>query len=279
MYSQCSNEQDCSIHQFAQRTLDPEFLVFAVWSQCSREQECLIHHTVYQYTEKTFGQSSQNLLQCDASLILFTITREASNALNYHINQVAQELYHGPHTYRIWLIAIDLRFRFVSDMSSAPKVIIIAVGQCTPHWDALRTEFPVIRNCCLDVRTPFIREWNESAHGAGFDLSVPNRMKAKETWEVVFRIALVITQEIGLVTVVCNHGKHRSLSVASELASYTDGHLVSISRHQARPLQLRDVTEFMNEVRPHLKRHTNLYSHMDHPEACISVCTQYWEGL
>ena len=181
------------------------------------------------------------------------------------------------HMYRIWLIATDLRSRFVSDMPSAPKVIIIAIGQRTPHWDALRREFPGIWNCCLDVRAAFNREWDESAQGTGFDISVRDRMRAKETWAVVFQTALVIAQEIGLVIIVCNHGKHRSLSVAIELASHTHGQLVSI-RHQAHPLQLRDVTEFMNEVSPHLHRHTNLHSHRVHPIAGISVCVQYWDG-
>jgi hypothetical protein len=162
-------------------------------------------------------------------------------------------------------------------MPSAPTAIIIAVGQKTIYWDTMRREFPVIRNCCLDVRAAFNRVWDATADGTGFDISVRNRMKAQETWEVVFQTALVITQELGLVIIVCNWGKHRSLSVAIELAKYTHGHLVS-TRHQARPPQLRDVRDFMNNVRPHLNRHTHLYSLRAHPIVGISVCIQYWNG-
>ena len=77
----------------------------------------------------------------------------------------------------------------------------------------MRREFPVIRNCCLDVRAAFNRVWDATADGTGFDISVRNRMKAQETWEVVFQTALVITQELRLVIIVRNWGKHRSLSV------------------------------------------------------------------
>jgi len=181
------------------------------------------------------------------------------------------------HTYSIWLIAIDLLSRVVSDMPRAPRAMIIAVGLNTQHWYALSTEFPIIHNCCLDVRDAFSREWDEDTQGTGFELSVRNRIKAKMTWGIVFQTAWVIAQEMGLVIIVCNHGKHRSLSLAVELATYLDGHLVSI-RHEDRPLHLRHVTDFMNEVRPRLNSHTHAYSHRTHPVVGISVCKVAWDG-
>ena len=65
---------------------------------------------------------------------------------------------------------------------------------------------------------------------------------------------LAILYVFGLLITVCNHGKHRSLSVAFEIANDQEIALVSI-RNPNRPFRLRPVKDFMAEISSRLKLH------------------------
>ena len=104
---------------------------------------------------------------------------------------------------------------------------VIAVGRKTPHWKTLSAAFPSVRNCVIDVRRAFSREYGEDTSGTGFDEDVRLRIKAKLAWPVVFELALLVLQTFGLCIVLCNHGKHRSVTVAYEVAKHSAASLVS----------------------------------------------------
>ena len=104
---------------------------------------------------------------------------------------------------------------------------VIAVGRKTPHWKTLSAAFPTVRNYVIDVRCAFSREYGEDTSGTGFDEDVRQRIKAKLAWPVVFEIALLVLQTFGLCIVLCNHGKHRSVTVAYEVAKHSAALLVS----------------------------------------------------
>ena len=95
---------------------------------------------------------------------------------------------------------------------------VIAIGVKKVYWQLLLESFPSIANCGLDVRNAFSREWDENTSGTGFDWATRRRIMAKKAWPFVWEIAMSVLAKLGLLIVVCNFGKHRSLSLAYQLA-------------------------------------------------------------
>ena len=69
--------------------------------------------------------------------------------------------------------------------------------------------------------------------------------------------------KFGLLIVVCNHGK-RSLSLASELALYTQACLITPLGQQAH-YQIPRPAQFLSRVTDRLQQHLDNYSHCCHP--------------
>ena len=155
--------------------------------------------------------------------------------------------------------------------------LVAALGVKTVHWGHISATFPGILNCCIDVRRAFNKEWDESTAGSGFDQHTRDRMMAKETWDAVFQVALCILWEFGLLIVICNHGKHRSLSVAYEVAIHTRSELVSI-RNSAFPRVLRQVCDVMKDFGGSLRRHCELFGERPHPVLGIHLCRCRFDG-
>ena len=124
---------------------------------------------------------------------------------------------------------------------------VIALGVKTDHWHLLLDSFPPIVSCCLDVRRAFTKQWDESTRGTGFDLSIRSRITSKKAWPFVWEIALSVLLKFGLLIVVCNYGKHRSLSLAYEMALHTHSRLFTPCDQQAHR-QFPDPGQFLSRV-------------------------------
>ena len=155
--------------------------------------------------------------------------------------------------------------------------VVAAFGVHTDHWKRVSTTFPGICNCCIDVRKVFHKEWHESTAGSGFDKPTRSRMKAKDTWAAVFQVGLCILNEFRLLIVLCNHGKHRSLSVAYEVANRAGAELVSI-RERAPPYPYRKVHDVLNDLGSHLRRHCELFEQRPHHVVGIRLCQHEFDG-
>ena len=156
--------------------------------------------------------------------------------------------------------------------------MVVALGILTEHWRVIARDFPCILNCCINVCKAFPRLDDESTAGSGFDRFTRERIMAKETWSIVWGVAMVVLREFGLLIVLCNHGKHRSLSLAYELAFHTGAELVSI-RHPNRPRSIRSVGEVMDVLLPRLTRHVEVFGSRPHPVVGIHVCQVNFCGV
>ncbi len=161
--------------------------------------------------------------------------------------------------------------------SGFPKSMVVAMGIHTQHWRETAKEFPGILNCCIDVREAFTKEWTESTSGTGFDGRVRDRMKAKETWRIVWEVALRILREFGLLVVLCNHGKHRSLSLACEVAAHTGCELLSI-RDRRKPWIILSLSEITHILFPRLIAHIDQFGSRPHPVAGIHIAKCTFDG-
>ena len=155
--------------------------------------------------------------------------------------------------------------------------MVIAIGIDTEHWEALRIEFPEILNCCINVVKAFKRERDDSTAGSGFDQPTRDRMKAKETWDAVMGASVAVLHAFGILIAVCNHGRHRSLALAYEVAMSQDAELVSI-RCPTQCRKLRQVREFMEVVSPRLSQHALRFRDVPHPVTGFSVCSHGFDG-
>ena len=100
---------------------------------------------------------------------------------------------------------------------------------------------------------------------------------AKEAWNPVWAVAMVVLREFGLLIVLCRNGKHRSLSLAYELAQHTRAQLVSIiaeesQLHRRGRTTYRDLNAVMDDVSPRLKRHIEVFGYRPHPVVGLQVC-------
>ena len=71
---------------------------------------------------------------------------------------------------------------------------------------------------------------------------------------------------------VCNHGKHRSLSLGYELSENVGCELVS-PRDRMRRSQLRLPHQFISYLAPRLEAHRERFGSCCHPISCIMVAT------
>ena len=147
---------------------------------------------------------------------------------------------------------------------------VIAIGVKTEYGQLLLDSFPSIANCCLDVRSAFSRKWDENSSGTGFDLSTRRRIVAKKAWRFVSEIAMSVLAKFGLLIVVCNHGKHRSLSLACELAYHTKA-LIITPRDKQGYWQYPEPLQFLSRVTDRLRQHRDTYPHCCHPFRRIGI--------
>ena len=156
------------------------------------------------------------------------------------------------------------------------KPVIIALGIKIAHWLALVEECPSILNCCIDVRKALGVKSGETAGGSGFDERIRRVVKMKPAWSVVWEVAMWIFSSFGTLLVVCSHGKHRSLSLAYEIAMVVDCELISplYSCNQ----MLSRVEDILLYIRPRLMEHARRFGHFNYPIHNIGVCKVDFDG-
>ena len=79
----------------------------------------------------------------------------------------------------------------------------------------------------------------------------------------------------GLLVGLCNHGRHRSLSLAYELHKFFGVELVSIVNQSGR---YRGVSEFMKAVSLRLSQHVLLFGQLPHPVVGVFECIHRFDG-
>ena len=162
-----------------------------------------------------------------------------------------------------------------SPQPGKPPAMVMALGKQTSHWTELKKEFPEVVNCCIDVTEAFKKGHDESTSGSGFDRHTRERMMAKDTWETVWEVALEVLMTFNLLVVLCNHGKHRSLSLAYELHKAFSLELVSIRKREGG---YRNPSEFKKAVVFRLEQHRRLFAHVPHPVLGIVECSHPFDG-
>ena len=160
-----------------------------------------------------------------------------------------------------------------------PERVVLAVGLRTDHWKALMDSCPEIVNCCMDVRDLLGRQWDDGdpGDGSGMDTAVRHRMKEKPAWSVLWVVAMVIMERFGILVVVCNWGKHRSLSLAYEVANHLNCELIS-PRNRAHSVRLSDVQQFSLYLAPRLRLHSEQHGNIPHPLVDVKLCVANFDG-
>ena len=155
--------------------------------------------------------------------------------------------------------------------------MVVALGTDTAHWRLVKNSFPGIHNCCIDVARALRREWNEDTSGSGFDADTRTRIMAKRTWPVIWEVAMCVLREFGLLIILCNHGRHRSLTLAYELAAREKCCLVSM-RDRDRPSKMLNPCSVLQIITPRVRWHLEAFARYPHPVAGIHVCRNDFDG-
>jgi len=95
------------------------------------------------------------------------------------------------------------------------------------------------------------------------------------TWSVVHESALAGFRAFGLVIVVCNLGKHRSLPVGCKLSHSIGAELVDRINREGR---LRYADVFIVSVRQRLLDHIRNLGDSVQPVLCVRVTNQEWNA-
>ena len=155
--------------------------------------------------------------------------------------------------------------------------LVVAMGIYTAAWREVRRQFPCILNCCICVAKAFRKQRYENTNGSGFDEETRDRMKQHETWATAWAAGACVLREFGFLIILCNHGRHRSLSLAYELAAHIGGMLFSI-RYSTYPKYVMPVEEIMETLSSRLTWHVGRYGRLRHPVAGIQVCICGFDG-
>ena len=160
--------------------------------------------------------------------------------------------------------------------------MVVALGIYTEHWMMVKRAFPgihnFIHNCCMDVASAFRRESDEDPSGSGFDLHTRSRIRAKRTWPVVWEVAMSVLNKFGFLIVLCNHGRHRSLSLAYELSAFRAGCWLVSMRDPDRPSEKLHPNDVLDFITPYLVRHRDAFGSHPHPVVGIHVCRYGFDG-
>ena len=88
---------------------------------------------------------------------------------------------------------------------------------------------------------------------------------------------MCVLREFGILIVLCNHGRHRSLTLAYELATRTGCRLVSM-RDRDRPSKMLNPSSVLQIITPRVRRHLEAFARYPHPVAGIHVCRYGFDG-
>lgn len=157
------------------------------------------------------------------------------------------------------------------------RTAAIAVGKQTDHWRALVRRFPDVWRCSLDVSRSFEAPWDCDTRGTGYDAGVRDRIAESPTYATLMEAAMHLLRTLGVVVLVCNHGKHRSLSIAWEVASRS-GAVLLATRNRRSPRHLCDVEAFLRVTEPYLEPFCELLGSIPHPLEGIRVARASWSG-
>ena len=86
-----------------------------------------------------------------------------------------------------------------------------------------------------------------------------------------------VLREFGILIILCNHGRHRSLTLAYELATRTGCRLVRM-RDRDRPSQMLQPHSVLQIITPRVRRHLEDFARYPHPVAGIHVCRNDFDG-
>ena len=160
---------------------------------------------------------------------------------------------------------------------ACPPTLVVALGTDTEHWRLVENSFPGIHNCCIHVANALRRERDEDASGSGFDAHTRTLIMAKRTWPVIWEVAMCVLREFGILIILCNHGRHRSLTLAYELAEREECCLVSM-RDRDRPSKMLNPSSVLQIITPRVRRHLEAFARYPHPVAGIHVCRNDFDG-
>ena len=155
--------------------------------------------------------------------------------------------------------------------------MVVALGKDTEHWMLVKQRLAGIHNCCIYVASAFRRESDEDQSGSGFDLPTRSRIREKRTWPVVWEVAMSVLNKFGFLIVLCNHGRHRSLSLAYELSAFR-ARCWLVSMRDPDTLEKLDPNAVLDFITPYLVRHIDAFGSHPHPVVGIHVCRYGFDG-
>ena len=158
---------------------------------------------------------------------------------------------------------------------------MISIGTRTAHWSELLDSYPEIRNCSMDVAHALERREDENPdNGTGFDELVRDKMRKKDTWKVLWEVAVEILARFRILLVVCRHGKHRSLSLAYEIHKEFECKLISpcYTDDEYFRRRWRDHELFLADISPRLDEHKRIHGKERHPLVGVRICKRSFNG-
>ena len=87
-----------------------------------------------------------------------------------------------------------------------------------------------------------------------------------------------VLNKFRILIVLCNHGRHRSLSLAYELAAFRAGCRLISMRYPDRPSMMRHPNDVLRIITPRLVQHLDAFRGHPHPVVGIHVCRYGFDG-
>ena len=139
--------------------------------------------------------------------------------------------------------------------------------------------FAFVVNAAIVVTQLLVKERHESTAGTGLDDSCSKRIRSKAAYPLLRAMAKIILKEFGLLIVVCNHGRHRSVALANDIAIEEGATLIApCSRHLGRKYHMT-VASFIECMAPGVEAHIEAHGWRPFPIRSLGVVLAPWDGI
>ena len=159
--------------------------------------------------------------------------------------------------------------------------LIVAMGFQSEHWLELGRANLIddLIHCSINVKSALRKGCNETTDGTGLDDPCARRIRAKPLYQLLKDVGLIVLDRLGMLIVVCNHGKHRSVALARDLATHTNGEFLAPCCKEG-PLHGYYIAprELPGRLSHWLRRCKSRVGRWSFPVKSVGVCVAPWNG-
>ena len=130
----------------------------------------------------------------------------------------------------------------------------------------------------MNVTSLLLKEKGESTKCTGLDEECSRRIRNKPAYPLLMLLGNIILDMFGILLVVCNHGKHRSVAVAKNIAQERSGVFLAPCSKALGYGYYMSSKDFIQRIERYMVAHISKNGEVEFPIISVGSCGIAWEG-